>query len=83
MLSPLSKFICAQCAARFKFIRPFLWYVFFCVLLLAYFALLVGALRLSNFSYPWVAYVLITVLMMGIYLPLDKSFESRFATRMR
>jgi len=79
--SPLSRFVCPECATRFKFKRPFIWYAWFLAWTVAYFAMVFLAASDSGMESIWLKYVIITIIMAPIYIVIDRKLESGFETR--
>ena len=82
--NPLSRFNCPECSAKFKFQRPFTYYLWIIAICLGFFILISIMQRLcgeiSNFK---LLYLMVTILYMAIMFSIDRSIESKYPTKLR
>ena len=82
--NPLGRFNCPECSAKFKFQRPFTYYLWIIAICLGFFILssimqwLCG--EISNFK---LLYLMVTILYMAIMFSIDRSIESKYPTKLR
>jgi len=81
--SPFGRFVCPECSTKFKFKRPFIWYVWYVTWLTVYFLALSLTITKSNFDNIWLNYGIVSSIMLAIYFPIDRKLESKFATKKR
>ena len=77
-----SRFVCPECSAKFKYQRPFTWYLWFVAWCLGYIASLI---IFANFLVymDWPGYWVVSIVAAAIYLPIDRSLESKYPTKLR
>ena len=83
LTNPFSRFVCPGCSAKFKFVRPLIWYIWYVVWLLSYLGGMVFLIQAFNFSYMWVIFWVVTIAMTIIYASIDRKIESSFETKLR
>ena len=67
--SPFGRYVCPQCSTKFRFKKPFIYYVWFTI-------------KKGNFNI-WLGYGIVSVIMLAIYLPIDGKLESKLETKKR
>ena len=81
--NPLGRFNCPECSAKFKYQRPFTYYLWIIAICLGFFILISIMQRLcgeiSNFK---LLYLMVTILYMAIMFSIDRSIESKYPTKL-
>ena len=81
--NPLSKFNCPECSVKFKFQRPFTYYLWIIAICLGYF--MVYSItqtfcgEISNYK---LLLLMVTILYMAIIFSIDRNLESKYPTKL-
>ncbi len=79
--SPFSRFICDNCQTKFKFKRPWSWYIWVVVSGSMYVITLIGSLMIFNNENIWLQYSIISAIYFLIYIEIDRKLESNYETK--
>ncbi len=81
--SPFGRYVCPQCSTKFTPKRPFIYYIWFVAWSAAYLLAIFLTTKKGNFNNIWLKYGIVSIIMLAIYLPIDRKLESKFETKKR
>lgn len=79
--SAFSRFVCPGCSTRFKFKRPFKWYLWYFSWVVSYFITIGLVAMYGDINFIWLNFAIVSSILMAIYFVVDRRMESNFETK--